>query len=106
MKIPAEVIVEEGKLHNYLLVPRDKNDKARFLAQAGFTQDNPEALEFAIRRLFATHVAEPDRTDEYGEFYRVEGFLEGPDGILEVVVICLRQSVDGVYRFITLKPAR
>lgn len=105
MKIPTEAIIPCAKLLDYLLLPKRKNDKSGFLAQAGFTR-NPEALEAALRRLIAENEAHSDRVDEYGVFYRVEGKLYGPNGILAVVTIWILQKVNGEYRFVTLKPAR
>lgn len=48
MKLPVDAIIAREKLTQYLLVPRQKNDKSRFLAQVGFTLQNPEALEEAV----------------------------------------------------------
>lgn len=39
----------------------------------------------------AENEAHVDRIDEYGVFYRVEGALQGPDGILAVVTIWMRK---------------
>lgn len=106
MKIPSNAIIPSEKLTEYLLVPRPKNDKAQFLAQAGFTADRPDELEEAIRLLIATNEAIQDRQDIYGTFYQATGDLVGPDGILRVVTVWILRTVDGQYRFITLKPAR
>ena len=51
MKIPSDAIIAHEKLTQYLLVERPRNDKARFLAQAGFTLANPLDLEVALREL-------------------------------------------------------
>ncbi len=60
MKIPDNAVISEEKLTRYLLVPRLKDDKAKYLAQAGFTQANPEELLTAIRQLIATtHLPHP-----------------------------------------------
>lgn len=106
MNIPASAIIPRTKLTDYLLLPRRRNDKSRFLSQAGFTQDNPEILEAALRRLIAEYEAHVDRVDDYGIFYQVEGVLHGPDGILDVVTVWMRQKANGVYWFVTLKPSR
>jgi hypothetical protein len=106
MKIPVDAIIAREKLTQYLLVPRQKNDKSGFLAQVGFTLQNPEALEEAIRALIAENEAVTDRDNEYGIFYRVEGDLHGPYGILSVVTVWILRTNDNRYRFITLKPAR
>lgn len=106
MKIPPDAVIPPEKLARYLLVPRPKNDKSRFLAQAGFTLTNPGALEAAIRLLIVDNEAVLERRNEYGAFYQVKGNLKGPDGILTVVTIWLLQDVNGEFRFVTLKPAR
>jgi hypothetical protein len=78
-----------------------------FLAQAGFSQDNPDALLAAIRRLARSTDAIEDGSNAFGDFYRVEGNIEGPSGQnLAVVLIWLRWYLDGSFHFITLKPWR
>lgn len=74
--------------------------------RGGFTQGNPLLLEQAIRDLVERNEAVIDRQDEYGIFYRVEGVLDGPTGILEVITIWLERAADGELRFVTLKPRR
>ena len=44
MHIPVEAVIPEEKLTRYLLLHREYDDKSRYLAQAGFTQDNPADL--------------------------------------------------------------
>ncbi len=107
MKIPDDAIISDDKLTRYLLVYKARNDKAKFLAQAGFTQQNPEALLAAIRSLTEMIEAVEDRTDEYGTFYRVEGELIGANGVnLSVTTIWLRRKVDGTFQFVTLVPRK
>jgi len=107
MKIPSDAIIPLEKITEYLLVPREWDDKSKFLAQAGFLRDNPELLLRAIRKLATDVDAVEDRTNEYGAFFRVEGELQGPNGRgLQVVTIWLRRHVDGQVRFVTLKPRK
>jgi len=106
MKIPQNAIIPPEKLTGYLLVPQKKNDKSQFLAQAGFTADNPATLAQAIRILMASNEAVQDRQDVYGTFYQVTDDLVGPHGILSVVTVWLLRTIDGHYRFVTLKPVR
>ncbi len=106
MKLPPDVIIPWEKLTAYLLVFRPDSDKSQFLAQAGFTQANPDALETALRELIATHDAILDRQDQYGMFYRVEGILKGVTRDLPVVTIWMLRTEENVYRFVTLKPWR
>lgn len=42
MRIPEDAVIPEDKITRYLLVQQARNDKSKFLAQAGFTQENPE----------------------------------------------------------------
>ncbi|TVR19415.1 MAG: hypothetical protein EA396_12575 [Anaerolineaceae bacterium] len=108
MKLTSDVIIPRDKLTRYLLVFQPENDKSKFLAQAGFTQENPDALEAAIRDLIAHHDAVLDRQDYFGDFYRVEGTLRGVnDHHLAVVTIWIVRTEEAdVYRFVTLKPWR
>jgi hypothetical protein len=52
--MPQDAIIPDDKISNYLLKYRDKDDKSKFLAQAGFTEDNPEKLKLAILQLMET----------------------------------------------------
>ncbi len=48
-----------------------------------------------------------DRSDEYGDFYVVEGELTGPDGTLNVITVWIVQPGLGAeFRFVTLKPGK
>ena len=105
MKIPVDAIIPEAKLTKYLLAFKPRNDKSRFLAQAGFTIENSQTLKLAIQQLSQSVEAMPDRTNEYGTFYNVSGILQGSNGInLLVVTIWLKRKTDGKFQFITLKP--
>ena len=53
MKIPADAVIPAQKLSHYLLVPRPWDDKAKFLAQAGFDRERPEILLRALRDIAA-----------------------------------------------------
>lgn len=106
MKIPPDAVIPAEKLVQYLLKARAKNDKSRFLAQAGFSQTDPDTLEQALRLLITESGAVIDRQDAYGEYYRVDGLLRGPSGILRVATIWMRRHGDEIVRFVTLKPLR
>ena len=107
VKIPNDAIIPEAKITQYLLMPRVKDDKSKFLAQAGFTQENPDDLLNAIRELAITTQATEDSINEYGVFYTVDGNLQGVNGReLAVVTVWLQSKDDGSFRFITLKPKR
>lgn len=61
MKLQGNILIPEAKLTEYLLVLRSEDDKSKFLAQVGFTQDNPDQLKQAIFNLMQTHDAVSDR---------------------------------------------
>ena len=105
MKLPKDIIIPNEKLTHYLLLPRDWDDKSKFLAQAGFLQDNPDDLKRALMALAATSETVHDGVNEYGEFLRTDGVLVGPNGReLSVTAIWLRWAIDGSIHFVTLKP--
>lgn len=106
MRIPPDAVIDETKFTHYLLVPRPWDDKSGYLEQVGFEPKNWADLLAAVRRLADKVDAVEDRANEYGTFYRVEGVIEGPTGNLSVVCIWMKQSVDGKFRFVTLKPAK
>ena len=107
MIIPEDAAIPEEKLTKYLLVPRPWDDKAKFLGQAGFEQENADELMAGIRRMAIGVDASENGANEYGSFYRVEGNLVGPNGQeLPVVTIWLRWHSGGSFHFVTLKPWR
>ncbi len=107
MKIPADAIIAEAKLRDYLLVYKDVDDKSLFLAQAGFTRDDPKFLEAALRQLIEAEEARLDRTDKFGTFYEVSGSLFGShDRRLAVTTIWLQDKDIEQFRFITLIPGK
>ena len=65
VQIPEDAIIPVAKLTCYLLIERDRNDKSKFLAQAGFTLDNYEALKNALRRLALSTKAVEDRKFQF-----------------------------------------
>ena len=107
MKIPAGADIPNEKLTRYLLIWKERNDKSKFLAQAGFTHNNPEALKAAIARLTEMTEAVEDGRNDYGVFYRVEGRLQGNmEQDLAVILVWIRWYVDGSFHFVTLKPRK
>lgn len=107
MKIPPDAIIPSAKITQYLLVFHEQDDKSLFLAQAGFTSDNPDQLEQAIRQLVATYEAIWDTENEHGIFYLAEGLLQGINNSqLAVITVWMQIKATSQFRFITLKPAR
>ncbi len=96
----SDIVIPSEKLTEYLLVPRVRNDKSKFLAQAGFTIENPDVLEQAIRDLIVRNDAVQERESRYGILYRVSGELVGPHDILSVITIWIVLAGDGKFRFV------
>lgn len=107
MKIPNDAVIPTEKLTRYLLVSKARNDKSKFLARSGFSQENPEALLKAIRSLTETVEAVQGRTSQYGAFHHVEGELTGANGVnVSVVTVWLQWKADNKFHFVTLVPAK
>ncbi len=107
MKIPNNADIPIEKLTRYLLVFKARNDKSKYLAKGGFSQENPDQLLKAIRSLTETIEAVPDRASEYGTFYHVEGELTGAHGSnILVVTVWLQWKTDDKFHFVTLIPAK
>jgi hypothetical protein len=107
VRISEDLIIPDAKISRYLLVQKARNDKSKFLAQAGFTQENPEALRIAIQSQAVATEAVEDRSNEYGIFYQVEGDLIGTNDVrLSVITIWLQRQIDGKFQFVTLKPRK
>jgi hypothetical protein len=106
MKLSTDVIIPDEKINQYLLLYREQDDKSKFLAQGGFTQDNSEQLKQAILELIQTEEAIEDSSNQYGIFYRVEGNLKGINRNLAVITIWLERAIDKKIQFITLKPKK
>ena len=107
MRIPEDLIIPDDKITRYLLVPQLRNDKSRFLAQAGFTQENSAELKLAIQTQAVAEDAIEQKRNEYGIFYQVEGNIIGVNGIsLSVITVWLQREIDGKFQFVTLKPSK
>jgi hypothetical protein len=107
VRIPEDLIIPDAKIARYLLVQKARNDKSKFLAQAGFTQETSEALKAAIQTQAVAREAVEDRSNEYGTFYQVEGDLIGVNGVnLSVITVWLQRQIDGKFQFVTLKPRK
>lgn len=88
MRLPQHTLVALEKLTAYLLRWQPENDKSSFLAQAGYTRENPAILVSDIREQLMSLEAEPIENTEYGPKYRIRGTLTGPNGrTLRIVTI-------------------
>jgi len=103
MTIPATFILDVGKL-GYLLRPRVKDDKSKYLARAGFSIGEPGALESAIRLACGSADAALDRINEYGSFYTLRATLIGPAGVGLDACLVFQLRTDNAWSFVTLYP--
>jgi hypothetical protein len=104
--IPSDAIIPWEKLTQYLLAPRARNDKSRFLNNLGFPLDAPDLLAEAIRRQARSGPARVDARDEYGDRLIVDGPLSGPTGTLHVRTVWIRRTGESVVRFVTRRPSK
>lgn len=91
----------------YLLLPREENDKSKFLASAGYTLANWEVLEHDLHQLIQTSEVSDIKTSPYGIKYEIRDVLNGPNGRkLRVVTIWIQIATTEDIRFVTLFPDR
>jgi hypothetical protein len=106
MKLTPDAIIATAKLTKYLLVWRPADDKSKFLAQAGYDQDNWQQLKSDLRSqilpLEAVLSHEPNR---FGDVYEIQGVLVGCNGIrLAVITIWMIEYETKQTKFVTLYP--
>jgi len=81
MKLPADSFIDPRKISHYLLRPLEESDKSEFLADAGYELPDSQRLLDDIRTQLLPLDAEHIGPFEYGEKFRIRGFLQGPNGL-------------------------
>ncbi|MCH7733153.1 MAG: hypothetical protein IIB44_11715 [Candidatus Marinimicrobia bacterium] len=105
MKLPENSLINREKLTQYLLVPRKRNDKSQWLAEAGYTLDNCQILETDLRNLILTIDATPTEKTKFGQMFEISGELFGPNGnSLSVITIWMTEIESKTTKFITMYP--
>jgi len=105
MKLPENTLIAAEKLTQYLLVLRKRNDKSRWLAQAGYTLENWQLLEADLRTQILSLDAIPTENTKYGQMYEIRGKLAGPNGrTLVVCTMWMTETATGDTKFITMYP--
>jgi hypothetical protein len=106
MKLPPDTVIAPAKLTKYLLVWRDADDKSKFLAQAGYGQENWQQLEADLRNQILPLESMPrDEPNQFGDVYEIRGVLKGVNGVnLAVVTIWMVEYETQQTKFITLYP--
>ncbi|MEB3336648.1 MAG: hypothetical protein VKJ46_04240, partial [Leptolyngbyaceae bacterium] len=101
--LPQDAIIAREKLTQYLLIPLSKDDKSKFLAQAGYRLDTWKNLEQDLRSQVLTQAAERIETNRYGEKYAIRASLQGTNEVV-LNVLTIWMVKDGIARFVTLVP--
>ncbi len=101
--LPKDSIINSSKLTEYLLVQLPKDDKSKFLAQAGYTLENWQQLEQDLRTPVLTQPAEPIETTPYGQKYMIQATLRGQNGI-ELRTLTIWMVNNKGTQFVTLVP--
>lgn len=107
MKLPGNTIIGREKLTQYLLIPRKRDDKSKWLAQSGYTLDTWEVLESDLRNLMLSTDAILIEETGYGKMYEIVGKLVGPAGrVLSIRTIWMIERATKKAKFITMYPAK
>jgi len=105
MKLPENALINSEKLTQYLLVPRKRNDKSQWLAEAGYTLDNWQILEKDLRNQILIIDAIPTEKTKFGQMFEISGDLFGPNGNgLSVITIWMTEIESKITKFITIYP--
>jgi hypothetical protein len=104
--VPKDALVSEIKVRDYLLSPREKGDKSRFLERAGYTKNGYNILLRNIQEQLLPATAVFQESTPYGDKFRSVGNLTGPNGTTLHVTCIWQRNDEGGWRFITLYPGR
>ena len=105
MKLPTATIIAPTKLTDYLLVWRAKDDKSIWLATAGYTIENWQALSHDLRKLIVEAEAVPIEQTRFGQMFEIRGGLTGPNGrILAIRSFWMTEFETQQTKFVTLYP--
>jgi hypothetical protein len=101
-------VIDRRKVTDYLLARSHPvgRGKARFFEGLGFSADDPDALETALRSL----VVDPEQVVQedtgFGTKYIAEGQLRGSDGTAWVRTVWIIEAGADIPRFVTAYPRR
>jgi hypothetical protein len=107
VRLPQDVLISDEKLVKYLLAPKKRNDKSKWLAQAGYTPENWPILKDDIRKQVLSRNAALIESTDYGKMYEIRARLKGPNGkTLPVCAIWIVEKATGIAKFVTMYPDR
>ncbi len=105
MKLPINSIISKDKIIRYLLLPRQEDDKSKYLYNAGYSLAQWEQLEKDIRKAIKENEAIQKEQNPYGFVYEVKAKWKGPNGKeISVILIWIRLLKTGEIKFVTLYP--
>lgn len=105
MRLPANSFIAMEKLTEYLLTPRLRGDKSKFLALGGYDIGNAGRLLQDLRVQVLPRNATELEANAYGRMYEIRASLTGPSGrVLYVRTIWMTEFLSGRTKFITLIP--
>lgn len=105
MKLPLDSLTTHEKFKDYLLTHKKRNDKSKWLAQAGYSLENWQLLQKDLRTQILSLDATPIDKTRYGQMYEIRGKLVGPNGkALLVCTIWMTEFKSGITKFITMFP--
>jgi hypothetical protein len=105
MKLPSTAVIAPEKVNEYLLSPRKRNDKSKWLAKAGYKRENWKRLAEDLRTQILSQDAVFIEATKHGRVYEIKGLLTGPNGkILSVRSIWMKEHESKLTKFITLFP--
>jgi len=103
----VRIVVSKEKLILYLLKPRNRNDKSKFLNKLGFYESNWELLQKAIIEIYQQNLPESYEENQFGIVYNISGMLKGLNGNSKYVkTIWVNLFSSDTLNFITLFPGR
>jgi hypothetical protein len=103
---PERALINPVKLYGYLLSTTHPigRFKARFFGALGFSVDQWEDLEVALREQHLTQNAEFRGMGRFGQLFTIEAILKGPAGSAFVVSVWLVRDHEDYPRFVTAYP--
>ena len=109
MKLPnlANAVVPATKITGYLLSEThpDGKHKARFFQAFGFSLDDCQALEHAVRQHVSDHEIAKVEPSAFGTRYVVEGIMIAPDGRLPLIrTVWFIRNEEEIPQFVTAYP--
>ena len=100
-------IIDRTKVRHYILSPDHPigRFKARFFAQLGFSVDEWDRLERALREQHLTKDAESAGMNEFGQTFTIHATLKGPSGAsAKVISVWFIRTGEDHPRFVTAYP--